>query len=86
MERESLDGLLLRVSRDYKEERITWDTFMINFSRRGKLRPGEALIFSGFAIADIDTARAETQRFEDEDPENIKWRLLRTLKEQLVQK
>ena len=25
MERETLDGLLLRVSRDHKEERITWD-------------------------------------------------------------
>ena len=48
---------------------------MINFTKRGKIRPGEQLTFSGFAIADIDTARAETQRFEDEDPEEVKWRL-----------
>ena len=86
MERETLDGLLLRVSHDYKGERILWDNFIVNFTKRGKLRPGEQMIFSGFAIADIDTARAETQRYEDEDPENIKWRLTRTLKEQLVQK
>ena len=86
LERETLDGLLLRVSHDYKEERILWDNFIVNFTRRGKLRPGEQMVFSGFAIADIDTARAETQRFEDEDPENIKWRLTRVLKEQLVQK
>ena len=81
MERETLDGLLLRVSNDYKGERILWDNFIVNFTKRGKLRPGEQMVFSGFAIADIDTARAETQRYEDEDPENIKWRLTRTLKE-----
>ena len=78
--------MLLRVSRDYKEERINWDFFIQNFCRRGKLRPGEELIFSGFAITDIDTARAETQRFEDEDPDDVKWRLQRTLKDQLVYK
>ncbi len=50
MERETLDGLLLRVSKDYKEERITWETFMTNFTRRGKLRPNEEIQFSGFAI------------------------------------
>lgn len=43
MERETLDGLLLRVSKDYKEERITWETFMTNFTRRGKLRPNEEI-------------------------------------------
>jgi len=86
MERETLDGLLLRVSKDHKEERITWDQFIVNFTKRGKLRPNEEMVFSGFAITDIDTARAETQRFEDEDPEDIKWRLQRNLKESLVQK
>ena len=44
------------------------------------------MIFTGYAIADIDTVRAETQRFEDEDPDDIKWRLHRSLKEQLVHK
>lgn len=86
MERETLDGLLCRVARDHKGDRITWDAFIQNFCRRGKLREKEELIFSGFAIADIDTARAETQRFEDEDPDDVKWRLQRTLKEQLVYK
>ena len=59
-ERETLDGLLMRVSKDHKKERITWDAFMTNFTRRGKMRPGEQMVFTGFAIADIDTARAET--------------------------
>jgi len=85
-ERETLDGLLYRVSNEHKAPRITWDQFMVNFVRRGKLRPGEEMIFSGFAIADIDTARLETQRFEDEDPEEVKMRLFRSLKEQLVYK
>ena len=76
----------MRVSKDYKKDRITWDTFMTFFTRRGKVRPGEQMVFSGFAIADIDTARAETQRFADEDPEDIKWRLQRSLKETLVYK
>lgn len=86
MERETLDGLLLRVSRDHKQERITWDDFIVNFCKRAKLRPNEQLTFSGFAIADIDTARAETARYQDEDPEEVRWRLQRTLKEQLVYK
>ena len=77
MDRETLDSLLMRVSKEYKSERITWDTFMINFTKRGKLRPGEEMIFSGFAIQDIDTARAETARYQDEDPEEIKWRMQR---------
>ena len=85
-ERETLDGLLLRMSRDYKEPRITWETFLANFTRRGKLRPGEQMVFSGFAITDIDTARAETARYENEDPEETRWKLTRTLKEQLVSK
>ena len=38
-ERETLDSLLMRVSRDHKEERITWEEFMTNFTRRGKMRP-----------------------------------------------
>ena len=60
LERETLDSLLMRVSKEHKKERITWDAFMMYFTRRGKLRPGEQMIFSGFGIADIDTARAET--------------------------
>ena len=77
MDRETLDSLLMRVSKEYKSERITWDAFMVNFTKRGKLRPGEEMIFSGFAIQDIDTARAETARYQDEDPEEIKWRMQR---------
>ena len=86
MERETLDSLLMRVSKEHKKDRITWEAFMMFFTKRGKLRPGEQMVFSGFAIADIDTARAETQRFADEDPEDVKWRLQRGLKETLVYK
>ena len=85
-DRETLDSLLMRVSKDHKDVRITWDQFMMNFTKRGVLRPNEQMVFTGFAIADIDTARAETQRFEDEDPEDIQWRLHKCLKEQLVYK
>ena len=77
MDRETLDSLLMRVSKEHKGERITWDAFMVNFTKRGKLRPGEQMIFSGFGIQDIDTARAETARYQDEDPEEVKWRMQR---------
>ena len=60
LERETLDSILMRISKEHKKDRITWETFMMYFTRRGKLRPGEQMVFSGFAIADIDTARAET--------------------------
>ena len=40
-DRETLDNLLMRVSKEYKEERIDWMTFLINFTKRGKLRPNE---------------------------------------------
>ena len=40
-DRESLDNLLMRVSKEHKEERIDWMTFLINFTKRGKLRPNE---------------------------------------------
>lgn len=83
-DRETLDSLLLRVSKEHKNVRITWDDFIIYCTKRGKIRPGEQIIFSGFAISDIDTARAETKRFEDEDPEEVKWRLQKSLKDQLV--
>ena len=39
MDRETLDALLLRVSKDHKKERITWDEFLVNFTRRGRIRP-----------------------------------------------
>ena len=41
MDRETLDSLLMRVSKEHKSIRITWDQFMINFTRRGNLRPNE---------------------------------------------
>ena len=41
LERETLDGILMRVSKEHKKERITWDAFIEFFTRRGKLRPGE---------------------------------------------
>lgn len=85
-DRETLENLLERVEKEHKEERITWEQFMVNFTRRGKLRPDETIVYSGFAISDIDTARAETERYQDEDPDDIRHRLRRTLKEKLVHK
>lgn len=40
-DRETLDGVLLRISKEHKEARINWDNFIVHFTRRGKLRPGE---------------------------------------------
>lgn len=69
-ERESLDNLLMRVSKEHKEERIDWMTFITNFTRRGKLRPNEEIKFSYMAIADIDTYRQESIRYEEENIED----------------
>ena len=57
-ERESLDSLLMRVSTNAKEDRIGWEEFLSYFSTRGRLRPGEELIFSGKSIEEIETFRA----------------------------
>ena len=87
-DRETLDNLLARISKDHfnEESRISWEQFIVFFCKRGKLREGEQLQFSGVTVAEIDTVRAETQRFEDEEPESLRMRLLMALKEMLVGK
>ena len=45
-DRETLDNLLMRVSKEHKEERIDWMSFLVYFTKRGKLRPGEQIQFS----------------------------------------
>ena len=42
-DRETLDNLLMRVSKEHKEERIDWMSFLVYFTKRGKLRPGEQI-------------------------------------------
>ena len=59
-ERETLDQLLVRAEKEHGKQRITWDQFIIFFTRRGKLRPGEEVFFSGLAIEEIYTARLES--------------------------
>lgn len=44
-ERETLDRLLFRVDRDHAYDRITWDQFLETFTKRGKLRKGEQIVF-----------------------------------------
>ena len=81
-----MDQLLFRAEKEHGKKRINWDEFMIFFTRRGKLREGEELFFSGLAIEEIHTARIESQRYAPEDPEAQKFRLQRDLKEKLVGK
>lgn len=85
-ERETLDSLLYRVEKEHGQKRIQWEQFMVFFTRRGKLRTGEGLMFSGMAIEEIETARIESQRYQPEDPQAQKVRLQRGLKEKLVAK
>ena len=42
-DRESLDNLLMRISKEHKDERIDWMQFMVYFTKRGKLRPNEQI-------------------------------------------
>lgn len=83
-ERETLDNLLMRVSKEHKEERIDWMSFLVFFTKRGKLRPGEQIQFSYKSILEIDTFRAESIRYEEEDVDDKQFRLQRELKETLV--
>lgn len=83
-ERETLDNLLMRVSKEHKEERIDWMSFLVFFTKRGKLRPGEQIEFSYKSILEIDTFRAESIRYEEEDVDDKQFRLQRELKETLV--
>ena len=85
-DRETLDNLLMRVSKEHKEERIDWMTFLVYFTKRGKLRPGEQIQFSYKSILEIDTFRAESIRYEEEDVDDKHFRLQRELKETLVAK
>ena len=59
--RETLDQLLYRLDRDYTEPKISWETFLEAFTKRGKLRPGEQLIF-GPPLRSKEEMIAETQR------------------------
>jgi hypothetical protein len=65
--------------------KITWEEFLETFSKRGKLRANEHIIF-GPPLKSREEALAETQRTEMEDPENKHFRLLRQLKEKMVGK
>jgi len=49
--------------------------FITNFTKRGKLRPTEEIEFSYMAIADIDTYRQESIRYEEENIDDKQWRL-----------
>ena len=85
-DRESLDNLLMRVSKEHKSDRIEWMQFLVYFTKRGNLRPNEEILFSYMAIADIDTYRQESIRYEEEALDDKQWRLHRELKETLVKK
>ena len=84
-ERETLDRLLFRVDRDHAYDRITWDEFLETFTKRGKLRKGEQIVF-GPPLKSKEEVIAETQRQAQEDPEQIQFQLMRKLKEKLVSK
>lgn len=58
-ERETLDQLLFRVDREHAYDRITWDQFLENFTKRGKLRKGEQMVF-GPPLKSREELQAET--------------------------
>ena len=84
-ERETLDQLLFRVDKEHAYDRITWDQFLENFTKRGKLRKGEQIVF-GPPLKTREEVLAETQRLAEEDPEHKQFQLMRKLKEKMVGK
>lgn len=90
-EKETLDQILFRINTSHKEPTINWEQFLSFFTRRGKLRENEKMIFHYRDLngqADETTERSEKYPFleEDEDLETKQERLKRSLKEKLVYK
>lgn len=52
-EKETLDQILFRINTTHKATTINWDQFLAFFTRRGKLRENEKMIFSYRDLAHI---------------------------------
>lgn len=90
-EKETLDQIMFRINTTHKSNYITWDDFLSYFTRRGKLREHEKLVFQYRNLqedgGDDEIAGANKYPFvENEDLETKQERLKRTLKEKLVYK
>lgn len=87
--KESLEDLLHRVLKTFKEARIEWHTFLGCFTKRGRLRDTERLNLQlnkkDGKIDDIEGA-LDTEGNEEEDPELKLYKLTRSFKQKLVQK
>lgn len=59
--RETLDQLLFRVDKELTRAKITWEEFLETFTKRGKLRANEHIIF-GPPLKTREEVLAETQR------------------------
>ena len=90
--RESLEALLQRILKTYKEPSIHWHTFLGFFTKRGRLRDSEKLNLqlnkkrngsgSDFGLDDPE----EDNKLLDESFETKKYRLTKDLKQKLVRK
>lgn len=76
---------MFRLDRDHIEPKITWEKFLEAFTKRGKLRSGEQIVY-GPPLKSKEEAMAETALNADEDPDNKQFRLMRQLKEKMVGK
>ena len=81
--KESLEDLLHRVLKTFKEARIEWHTFLGCFTKRGRLRETERLNLQlnkkDGKIDDLDGA-LETEGNEEEDAELKLYKLTRSFK------
>ena len=88
--KESLEDLLHRVLKTYKEARIEWYTFLGFFTKRGRLRDTERLNLQLNKKAGKSDGLDEASEMEgaeaEEDPEMKHYRLTRSFKQKLVQK
>jgi hypothetical protein len=85
-ERETLDSLLFRVDKEHARDRITWEQFLINFCKRGKLREGEQLQFGPPLKSEAEIYEESQRNGIEEDVEDKQYRLMRSLKEKLIGK
>lgn len=90
-ERETLDQILFRINTTHKSVTINWEEFLSFFTRRGKLRENEKMIFhyrdlTGSTDQEGVEGGKKYPFVEDEDLETKQERLKRSLKEKLVYK
>lgn len=88
--KETLEGLLHRVLKTYKQPTIEWSTFLGFFTKRGRLRESEKLNLQlnkkAGGMGGLDDVSQMSGQEQEEDFEMKQYRLTKELQRKLVHK